>query len=245
MVSNNMEGPSWEESVALLNNPLSVKDVITERNCIVDSEEKSFFSELVKSRGKKKWEKVAADTFKSSLVPILPASGSVPSSSDISLDESTYEAPHSPSLGHDAGITSSATVGSASTQNEAVGEHYNALVQDREAPSHIGNLNHDGISSRLHESLQELSIPEHKSQQELPLLAEGPNDSHLVVPIPAAFASDPVPNPSNQFNRQEFDVSAMHPSDSQPRLPLSTAEPMLNSSNQLHQQGQMQSGEWQ
>ncbi|KAK8558686.1 hypothetical protein V6N12_041986 [Hibiscus sabdariffa] len=55
MVRNNMEGPSWAQSVDLLNNPLSAKDVVAVRNCIVDSEEESFFPELVKSIGKKKY----------------------------------------------------------------------------------------------------------------------------------------------------------------------------------------------
>ncbi|KAK8556958.1 hypothetical protein V6N12_003347 [Hibiscus sabdariffa] len=69
-----------------------------------------------------KGEKDASDTFQSSLVPVLPASRSMPPSSDVSLDESTYEAPHSPLLDLDVGITSSATVGSASSRNEAVRE---------------------------------------------------------------------------------------------------------------------------
>ncbi|KAK8560591.1 hypothetical protein V6N13_083028 [Hibiscus sabdariffa] len=55
MVPNNMEGPSWVESVDLLNNPLSAKDVVAVRNRIVHSEEESFFPELVKSIGKKKY----------------------------------------------------------------------------------------------------------------------------------------------------------------------------------------------
>ncbi|KAK8620213.1 hypothetical protein V6N13_066694 [Hibiscus sabdariffa] len=55
MAHTSGKGLSWAESVDLLNNPPSSKDEVVNYNRFVESEEESFFPELVKFRGKKKY----------------------------------------------------------------------------------------------------------------------------------------------------------------------------------------------
>ncbi|KAK9004195.1 hypothetical protein V6N11_002002 [Hibiscus sabdariffa] len=96
----------------------------------------------------------------------------------------------------------------------------------------IGYLSSDGISSGLHESLQEMSLPEHEPQQDLSLPTECSIEPHTTLPMSVANKLDP----------QELNMPAMHSSDAQPGLSLPTDESVFNASNQLHQQGQVESG---
>ncbi|KAK8997271.1 hypothetical protein V6N11_020754 [Hibiscus sabdariffa] len=55
MAPSNGKGLSWAESMDLLNNLSSFKDEVVNCNRFVECEEESFFPELVKFRGKKKY----------------------------------------------------------------------------------------------------------------------------------------------------------------------------------------------
>ncbi|KAK9021711.1 hypothetical protein V6N11_011685 [Hibiscus sabdariffa] len=158
--------------------------------------------------------------FQSSLVPVLPASRSVP---------------HSSHLGHSAGVTTSASVGSTSIRVEDMGEHSNTLIHDHESPRQIGELRSNGVSSDLHEPQQDLSLSaEHsiESHAELPMSSNNQVDSQEFH-IPDMHLSDAQPGSSLHTDEH------VHSSDAQLELALPTAEPVHNVSSQHLQQGQI------
>ncbi|KAL4319093.1 hypothetical protein GQ457_18G010670 [Hibiscus cannabinus] len=131
--------------------------------------------------------------------------------------------PHSSHLGHSAGVTTSASVGSASIRVEDMGEHSNTLIHDHESPRQIGELRSNGASSDLHEPLRELSLPEDVPQQDLSLPAEHSIESHEELPLSS----------SNQVDSQGFHIPDMHLSDAQPGSSLHTDEHVDSSDGQL------------
>ncbi|KAK9029231.1 hypothetical protein V6N11_026352 [Hibiscus sabdariffa] len=143
--------------------------------------------------------------FQSSLVPVLPASRSVP---------------HSSHLGHSAVATTSASIGSASIRVEVMGEHSNTVMHDQESPRQTGELRTNGASS---ESSRELSLPEHEPQQDLSLPADHSIESHEGLSVTS----------SNQGEPQELLIPDMHLSDDQPESSLHTNDHVHSDDTQL------------
>ncbi|KAL4290646.1 hypothetical protein GQ457_14G002830 [Hibiscus cannabinus] len=176
-----------------------------------------------------------------------PKQGSAHIQSDSNpVPQNSDHVPHSSNLGHSAGATTSASVGSASIRVEAMGEHSNTVMHEHESPRQTGELRSNGPSSEASsESSRELSLPASEPLQEP---ADHSMESHEELSVASSPQGEPqeqevfIPDMHWNGGQPESTLHTsdhVHSSDAQLDIPMPIVEPVQNDSSQSPQQRQI------